>query len=317
MTDVRVQTSLRALAEYVLREWRIIGYTTIAVLSVAIVLSATKERTYTATAAFMSQARRADGGLNSLASQLGVGMADAGSESPQFYVDLISRKSTLRALVDSSYPSSSGKRYRNLVDYFGASGKNYAIQRDRAVAQLRGRLDAAANMKTGVVTVAATSPDPVLARALADATIALVNEFNLQRRKSQAAAERDFVEQRLAEALGELHAAENRQEQFLQTNAVVASPRLRLEGDRLSQEVATRRAVYTTLSQSYEQARIEAVRDTPVITVIEAPVVPAEPDSRGLARAVIFGLFGGLLLGVLFAYWRSGWTNAVGLDSTS
>ena len=309
MTEDHGPNSFRALVDMLRPHWRLVAVTTAAVLVVSVVATLVKERTYTATAAFMSQARRQNGGLTSLAAQLGVGVGDAGAESPQFYVDLVSRQSTLRALVDSSYPGSSGKRYRNLVEYFGISASNYAVARDRAVTKLRRRLDASANAKTGVITLTVTSPDPVMARALADRAIAVVNEFNLQRRKSQAAAERDFVEERLAQALAELHVAENRQEAFLQTNAVVTSPRLRLEADRLSQEVGTRRALYTTLSQSYEQARIDAVRDTPVITVIEAPVVPAEPDSRGLARAIIFALFGGMVLGIMFAYWRAMWQH--------
>lgn len=308
MTDGRAPSSLRALLEHVLLHRRLIGYTTIAVLAAAVVPAVTRARTYTAGAAFMSPARPTQAGLNALVAQLGIGTAEVASESPQFYVDFISLQSTLRALVDSSYPASRGRRYRNLVEYFGASGPTYAVQRDRAVAKLRRRLEASADVKTGVVSVIATTHDPELSRALAERTIALVSDFNLQHRKSQAAAERDFVKDRLADALGELHAAEDRQEEFLQQNAVVASPRLRLEMDRLSQDVGTRRAVYTTLSQAYEQARIDAVRDTPLISVVEPPVVPAEPDSRGLARAAISGLFGGLVLGVLLAYWRTRWT---------
>jgi uncharacterized protein involved in exopolysaccharide biosynthesis len=44
------------------------------------------------------------------------------------------------------------------------------------------------------------------------------------------------------------------------------------------------------LAQAYEQARIEEVRDTPVITVIEAPMLPARPDPRPFGRAIAAGL---------------------------
>jgi uncharacterized protein involved in exopolysaccharide biosynthesis len=193
------------------------------------------------------------------------------------------------------------------VEYFEVSGSSRAIRVDRAVELLRKRIAASANVKTGVVSISATAKEPALARAIVERAVAAIAAFNLERRKAQAAAERDFAEQRLVEAEAELRQAENRQEQFLQGNATVVSPRLRLEADRLGREVAMRQAVYTTLAQSYEQARIDAVRDTPVLTMIERPVVPAEPDGRGLARAVILGLFAGFALGILCAYWRTSW----------
>ena len=312
MNSVPPPASFRALVLYVAREWRIIGYATASVVAIAVAFVLLKPRAYTATAAFISQARRPSGVLGSLAGQLGVdvSMGDVGTESPQFYVDLLSRQSTLRALVDTSYPGIRGKSYRNLVEYFGVAGSTYDIQRDRAVRKLSKLIDAAANLKTSVVTLTATSPEPELSSAIVDRMIALLKEFNLERRKSQAAAERDFVEARLEQARKELRDAENRQEEFFQKNAVIASPRLRLEAERLAQDVALHRALYATLSQSYEQARIDAVRDTPVITVIEPPVVQAEADSRGVARAIIFAVFGGLVLGTLLSYWRAGWTRA-------
>jgi uncharacterized protein involved in exopolysaccharide biosynthesis len=313
MTNARSPGSVRSLVEFVFRQWRIVAWTVGVLLVVAVLYTVVKHRKYTATAAFMSETTKGGAnGLSSLAAQLGVGMGEAGSESPQFYVDLISRQSTLRALVDSSYRGNGGTHFRNLVEYFGVSGDSYAVRRDRAVDKLRRILDASANIKTGVVTVRASCDDPELARALVDRTLTLVNTFNLQRRRSRATAERDFVEERLSQAAAELRIAQDRQEQFFQTNAVVTSPRLRLEEDRLSQEVATKRALYSTLTQSYEQARIDAVRDTPVITVIEAPIVPAEPDSRGTVRAIMFALFGGLIVGVVLAYWREAWEQ----DST-
>ena len=307
MSEFSGPRTLRELLRFVLTQRRLIGIVTVAVTAIFVVVALTKSRTYTATAAFMSQSRRPAGGLSSLAAQFGVAGADVGSESPQFYVDLLNRQSTLRALVDSTYPTGDTRGQRSLVEYFQVTGSSSAIRVDRAVVLLRKRITAAANVKTGVVSISATAEEPVLARVIVERAVAAIAAFNLERRKSQAAAERDFTEQRLAQAQVELRDAENRQEQFLQGNATAVSPRLRLEADRLGRDVAMRQALYTTLAQSFEQARIDAVRDTPVLTMIERPIVPAEPDGRGLTRALILGLFGGLILGALCAYWRVSW----------
>jgi len=89
-------------------------------------------------------------------------------------------------------------------------------------------------------------------------------------RQSQAAAERGFTEERMAEAQEELRAAENELQRFLQNNRQFQnSPELVFQHDRLQRRVAMRQQVYTSLVQSYEQARIDEVPNTPVITVVE------------------------------------------------
>lgn len=309
MSDDPDLTSLRGLTRFVMRHRRLILGLTVGMAALAVVIRLIKPRVYTATAAFMSQSRRQSGGMSALAAQFGVLGADQGADSPQFYVDLINRRSTLRALVDSSYRGQSNRSYRNLIAYYDVDGSHHGAAVDRAVRKLRDDLAATANTKTGVVTVTATARDPQLAQGIVQRAIDVVSTFNLQRRKSQAAAERDFAQQRLEQAQAELRAAEEQQEQFLQSNAVIGSPRLRLEAERLSRNVEMKQALYTTLAQSYEQASMDAVRDTPVLTMIENPVVPAEPDSRGLAQSVVFGAVGGFILGILLAYWWGSWTT--------
>jgi uncharacterized protein involved in exopolysaccharide biosynthesis len=109
----------------------------------------------------------------------------------------------------------------------------------------------------------------------------LVSEFNLNRRQTKAGADRRFVETRVRESLDSLRGAEAALEAFLQRNREYRnSPQLVFAYDRLDREVRMRQQLYTTLIQSYESARIDEVRNTPVITVMEAPDLPARPDAR-------------------------------------
>ncbi len=59
--------------------------------------------------------------------------------------------------------------------------------------------------------------------------------------------------------------------------------------------------MYTTLLQDYEQAKIDAVRDTPVITVVAPPYVPVFPDSRRLGTLTIVGAFIGVFIAAMAA----------------
>jgi uncharacterized protein involved in exopolysaccharide biosynthesis len=50
---------------------------------------------------------------------------------------------------------------------------------------------------------------------------------------------------------------------------------------------------------------MEEVRDTPVITVLERPVVPIRPNSRHVMQRLLFALIVGAMVGVFLAFVRS------------
>jgi len=67
-------------------------------------------------------------------------------------------------------------------------------------------------------------------------------------------------------------------------------------------EVMLRQSVLTTLVQSYEQARIAEVRDTPVITVLEKPFLPPGPDERRLVLSAALGIVLGGMAGIVLVF---------------
>jgi uncharacterized protein involved in exopolysaccharide biosynthesis len=130
-----------------------------------------------------------------------------------------------------------------------------------------------------------------------------MQQFNLETRRSQAQAERVFLETRVGAARDELTQAEGKLQAFLQQNRQFEnSPELQFEFDRLQRDVSMRQEVYTGLVQAFEEAKIREVRDTPVVTVIEHPVLPAQREPRGTFLKGLLGLIlGGMLgLGIVF-----------------
>jgi tyrosine-protein kinase Etk/Wzc len=132
-----------------------------------------------------------------------------------------------------------------------------------------------------------------------------LNTFNLTGRRSRATQERKFTEERMLEVGAELRAAESRLEQFLEANREYRlSPKLTLQQDRLSRDVGMRQQVYSSLAQSYEQAKIDEVRDLPVITTVSEPEAPVLPDPRGLLLRTLFAMVAGAGLGLAIGFLR-------------
>lgn len=267
------------------------------------ILSALSPLKYTATAKFIPQEPAATGqsGLGQLAQQLGIATPRASATSPQFYADLLQTKGILRDLVISRYsltgaPGSSG----DLVDYFRVERRNGDEAVAVAMRRAQRMLSIGTDRVTGVITFSIVTPSPELSAQLVNRLLDLVNQFNLLRRQSQGRAEREFVEQRLALALGALTDAEDSLETFYRRNRRVAdSPQLVAEEGRLQRRVTLRQQVYVALSQSYEAAKLEEVRNTPLITVIERPSGFLEATPRRLMLRCVGGLLAGSMVAAI------------------
>lgn len=237
--------------------------------------------------------------FSSLAAQLGFGAAAAPrGESMDFYAKLVKSRELLTAAVRTTFvvarfEGSADSLRGTLVDLLGADGATEQERVSAAVADLADHVAVRADFATSIVTVTVGAPTPLLAEAVCDRILSLVDEFNLQRRQSQAAAERQFVEQRVSAARAALRAAESRLQEFFERNrSYRESAALVFEAERLQRDVDLKTSILTTLVQAYEQARIDEVRNTPSVTVVEPPAGAAVPEVRLLVMAVLGGLFG-------------------------
>ena len=139
--------------------------------------------------------------------------------------------------------------------------------------------------------------------AIAERLLDEIQVFNLETRRSQAAAERMFIEVRADSARIALTTAEDSMQVFLQANRRFEdSPELTFQAERLQREIARQQQVYTGLAQAFEEARIAEVRDTPVLTVLQSPFYPPGPDDRSLLLAIALGLVLGGMAGVVLAF---------------
>ncbi len=277
----------------------------LAVVVVTLVLP----RTYTVTSSFTPQSERLASNLAGIAAQFGVPLpaTDAGA-SPDFYIELLDSRRILGETIKTRYtfPSDTGKVSGTLVEVFEIEGETEGERDEMALRRLRGMISTELDRPSGVVTFEVETHDPELSALISRRLLDLLNRFNLETRQSQAAAERKFTEVRLSEAKGELLEMENALQAFLEVNRDLGtSPLLRFRQERLEREVSIRQAVVSALAQSYEQARIDEVRDIPVITIVEEPEAPALPDSRMLLLRGILALVAGALLGSLLAFFMA------------
>lgn len=305
-------TGFLQLANVALRNRVLLILLPVACGLLAAVLTLMQPHAYEVRASFVPNGSSGgDGGqLGSLAAQLGMNLVTSQpGQSPAFYSELLGTRDILLEAVETDYRFRDGGREvrGNLMTLYGLGGEpgGAAAARERAIRLLHGNVSSDVNPETGVVEVKVVSDRPALAEAIARRLIALTEDFDQNKRRTQASARRVFAQARFNEARTALRGMEGRIEYFVSHNRLFAQVPLQLlEYNRLQQELLLRQQVYAGLAQAYEQARIDEVRNTPVITVIETPEGAARRMPRGTVLQAMFGALVGLVLAIGLALVR-------------
>lgn len=223
---------------------------------------------------------------------------------PEFYIDLLRSPIVLQSVVRAPVQIDSSRPPISLVDRYAGWLKDNPVEAVRVAAeQLSGKMTTTVS-ETGIISLKVTEDDPHLAAALARSVMEQVDEFNNNKRKTQASEERRFAETRLAEVERELRVAEAQWVAFLERNKIISAPALQLERDRLQDELSRKRGLANTMLQAIERAKLDEVRDIPRATVLSVALPPANPAPRPILRMGLLGFFAGMVLVGLWALAR-------------
>lgn len=304
------EISLLNLASSVLRRRQLILVVTCASVLFALISALRTPLEYTATTSFLSHGggEAGIGGVASLAQEFGLSVPrSVGAErSPEFYVSLLTSREILDGLINSGVEvvTNASETTVDLAEYFGIEGVPPEEQSEllrRILAT--GVISSVIEGRTGVITVSVLTDEAGLSAAIAQKLLDLIAAFDIETRQSQASAERRFAEERLSELQAEIVVAEDSLKIFMLENRQFSnSPQLTFEYDRLGRQVNMRQELVTAMAQAYEQARVDEVRNIPVITVIDQPEPPALPNGRGRLRKLWLGLIMGIALGFGLAF---------------
>jgi uncharacterized protein involved in exopolysaccharide biosynthesis len=292
------------LSAVLLRRWRwSIVFPVLATIGTAILVFVIPSR-YTSRTIFVPESRTSSSlsgslaGLAGLASLAGVG-GGGGTQSPKFYADFIGTETVSEAILSRPITSIPGPRGRplTLLEFLHKGGKNRPDSLYMARELLDDRVKTEVNRETGTVTLSVTLADPRVAAEVTGWYLEELDRFNAKRRQSTAHARRQFLEGRIAELEGEQRKAEDALRKFYEANRQYESaPSLVFEARRLQTRVDQLTEVIGNVQRDFENARIEEVNDTPVITVIDQPSVPAR---RSFPKRKLFVLLAAIVsLGV-------------------
>ena len=301
------------LAELIRGRKVILGLVGVAVLA-AVVSAFTKKPSFSADFTFVPESAddSRSSALAGLAGQFGIPLGAMGGQAkpPQFYADLLETREVLSTIALDSVTDVDGKR-KPIYQFMHIESTDPTVRQAETINGLRSIISSSVDTRTtGVTTVWVRTPSAKASYEIADKLIAELNRFNRERRQSRARDERQLAAQQLKDARAALQRIDDSLAAFDQGNRVYGgASRLSFQRDRMQSEQALRRDIVRAVSQQLEEARIREVRDTPVITIIDRPVVPAERDGMGRIRTLILWTMAALVLGIMIVLGRAVWSR--------
>jgi capsule polysaccharide export protein KpsE/RkpR len=261
-----------------------------------------REGRYEAESRVRPSSNQADAGrFSGLAAQLGVALPFGNSDPLRFYSEILTSHQLLSDVLRTRFVhrASGDSLGGSLIDLLKIKGRDPEDRMWRAVEKLRKRSSIQPNEATGAIRIRVTMPWSDVAEQVNRKMLDLMDRFSVELRQRRATAEQQFMTERMVGAQRELRLAEDSLAEFSRSNrSFQGNPTLMAESARRQRAVDFRQQIVTSLAQSHEQARIDAVRNTPVLAVIDPPEGTAHQANR--IRDALVWLIIGLAVGIIW-----------------
>jgi uncharacterized protein involved in exopolysaccharide biosynthesis len=178
-------------------------------------------------------------------------------------------------------------------------------QTEKNIKDLKERIVCTYDKKVGVISISVKMPDPVVAANVARFSMNYLTDYIINYRTEKQKRDLDFLAERLQVAKGKYFNNQTKKASYTDQMPLNAL-RLQtadLQRERIEAEYKTSSSFYNSLLQKYEEAKLKIQQETPVIKVLEPPVVPnlkSEPKKAIIfLSSILLGLLFGLLVSIL------------------
>jgi uncharacterized protein involved in exopolysaccharide biosynthesis len=289
-----------ALLKVGLEERTVVILTLLVTVAIVTIITLLQPITYTARAAFRPTISRIQvPDANPLEGLSGVTGGTPTVPAIDYFVDLIESRGVLKPVATA------------LLGQLQPGKPADAATTEKAIVQLSDAITVSSDPRTGIVRLFVRTPSAALSRTVADHVVAGMDSLLERMRISQAESEQRFLDARHAELLAALNQSEAALQSFEERNrGNVTAASLMMEENRLQRDLGLRQNQFTQLERTRFTSRLDAVRSTPFIGMVEPSEVSGIPDSRRLGTNVAFAAVLGLLLGLYIAFARHGLMEA-------
>jgi len=242
-----------------------------------------------------------------LAAQFGIALPTAQSEPNWVYPEIIKSRTLARSMLKRKFDTKQFGPQKSLLQIltYGNDEPEFSIDTLEILA-LEGlikKINLSEDRKTRILTLTLSASEPQFASDIISALIEELDAHQKQYNKAITSKTRKFIEERIVAVGKELREAEEILKDFTVSNRRIEnSPLLLLEQQRLAREVSVPVGVFTTLKQQLETTKIEEVKESDYVIVLDPPEAPLKRSGPNRRKMVIFAGFLGIGLGIAIGF---------------
>ena len=244
--------------------------------------------------------------LSGLASIAGVKVGE--SAPTELYQNIVTSETVLQEVIYSKYKTQEFSDSVNLIKYFEIDGKddNPALKKRKEFLALyeillQSRISTNVDRMTKILNVTVTMPEAQLSADVANKLVKSLDLYIRTQRKSYATEQSFYLEKRTSQIKDSLIIAENKLKSFREQNRVTSqSPNLLLEQGRLMRNVEILQTVFVELTKQLEIAKIDQIKDAPVLNIKEFAKNPVKKAGPKRASSLITIMFFSLFLSSIY-----------------
>ena len=176
---------------------------------------------------------------------------------------------------------------------------------EKAIKKFEKHVKVSEDRISGLIKISTTFENPNLAASIANFIGDQVEIYIQKENSAQSKKEKLFISDRLFIVKNELEKSELDLKEFKERNrGYEDSPELFMIFSQLFREVEAKKQVYLTLQQQLELARIEEVKQSPILHVLDYAFPPIKKSFPSTRIFFLVSVFAGLLLSSLRTVFR-------------
>lgn len=151
--------------------------------------------------------------------------------------------------------------------------------------------------KSKIFSVTVEAQDPLVSALLADSVVSCLKRYVVNYNTRKAQKDLNFIKAQFLDAQQNFYAAQKALADYSDSNSNVILASVNIQKERLQKEYDLAASVYTSLARMLEKAKIQVQDHTPVLTVIQPPVVPLKKSAPKSTLIIVEMLLVGGFIG--------------------